>query len=71
MGSYFTAKNIIVAELALADEVMLVIRTEDGQTGQLYQKKDGKYYMTEMPFSDSAKTLGKVLALIREGKVKL
>ncbi len=71
MGGYFTSKNILVAELALGNDVMLVVKTADGQIGQLCQKKNGKYFMTEMPFSDSAKTLGKVLAMIREGKIKL
>jgi hypothetical protein len=71
MGSYFTSKNILVAELAVGNDVMLVVKTADGQIGQLYQKKGEKYFLTEMPFSDSAKTLGKVLAMIREGKIKL
>ena len=71
MKKYFTSGNVILAELVLGDDTMLVIRTEDGIVGQLYLKKDGKYFINGMPFSDSAKTLGKVLTMIQEGKIKL
>jgi hypothetical protein len=65
---YFTSKNVVLAELVLADDTMLVVKTEDFTVGQFYQKKAGKYLVTETPFSD---TLGKVLNMIQEGKIKL
>ncbi len=71
MQGYFTSGNVILAELVLGEDTMLVIKTEDGTIGQLYQKKDAKYFMTGMPFSDAAKTLGKVLTMIQDGKIKL
>ena len=61
----------MLAELLLADETMLVVKTPDYTAGQLYQKKNGKYVVSGKPFSDAAKTLGKALTMINEGKVKL
>ena len=69
MNDYFTAKNIILAEVVLAEDTMLVIKTEDGPIAQFYQKKEGKYLVTDKPAD--GKTLGKVLTMIQEGKIKL
>jgi hypothetical protein len=71
MAAYFTSKNMIIAELLLAEESMLVVKTPDYTAGQLYQKKNGKYVVSGKPLSDAAKALGKVLNMINEGKVKL
>lgn len=71
MAAYFTSKNTIVAELLLAEETMLVVKTPDYTAGQFYHKKNGKYVVSGKPFSDAVKTLGKVLTMINEGKVKL
>ena len=48
-----------------------MLKTEDGIAGQFYHKKDGKYFLTGMPFSYAADTLGKVLTMIQDGEVKL
>ena len=72
MAAYFTSKNRIIAELLLAEEAMLVVKTQDYTAGQLYQKKNGTYVvLSGKPFSDASKALGKVLNLINEGKIKL
>lgn len=72
MAAYFTSKNVFVAELTLADETMLVLKTPDYTAGQLYRKKDGKYFvLSGRPLSETSKTLGKALSLIKEGKIKL
>jgi|GEM_PF-4084817 len=71
MSEYFTSGNIVLAELTLGEEIMLVVKTKEYTAGQTYRKKDGKYFVTEMPFSDSAKALGKALNMIQDGKIKL
>lgn len=72
MAAYFTSKSVFIAELALADESMLVLRTPDYTAGQLYRKKNGKYFvLSGMPLSETSKALGKALGLIKEGKIKL
>jgi len=69
MSDYFTSKNVAMAELVLGEDTMLVVKTEDGPIAQFYQKKAGKYLMTNDPAA--GKTFGKVLSMIREGKIKL
>ncbi|MBA4390812.1 MAG: hypothetical protein C0399_07725 [Syntrophus sp. (in: bacteria)] len=71
MADYFTSGNVIVAELVLADDTMLVVKTEDYTAGQFYQKRESKYLIAEAPNSETARTLGKVLTMIQEGKIKL
>lgn len=71
MAEYFTSGNIVLAELTLGEEIMLIVKTKEYTAGQTYRKKDGKYFISEMPFSDSAKALGKTLNMIQEGKLKL
>jgi hypothetical protein len=71
MEDYFTSGNVILAELVLGEDSILVLKTEDGIAGQFYRKKDGKYFVIGMPFSDTADTLGKVLTMIQDGEVKL
>jgi hypothetical protein len=67
MDAYFKSKNVVLAELVLAEDTLLVIKTEHGPVGQFYQKKDKHYLAADKP----AKTLGEVLNQIREGKIKL
>ncbi len=69
MKEYFTSKNVAMAELFINEDIMLVVRTEHGALAQFYQKKDGKYLMTNDPAA--GKTLGAILSMIREGKIKL
>jgi hypothetical protein len=69
MREYFKTKNVVVGELVLAEDTMLVVKTEDGERAQFYQKKNGKYFMTDKP--TAGETLGKVLNMIQEGKIKL
>ncbi len=72
MSAYFTSKNVVLAELTLAEETMLLVKTPEYTAGQLYQKNDGKFLvLSGRPSSDASKTLGKALNLIQEGKVKL
>jgi hypothetical protein len=68
MLAYFTSKNMVLAELVLGEDIMLVVKTEDYTAGQFYQKKDGKYLMTDTPASA---VLGKVLTMIQEGTLTL
>lgn len=71
MAAYFTSKNRIVAELAFADEVMLLVKTQDHTLGQIYRRKDGKYFVvTGRPLSEASRVLGKALNMVNEGKVK-
>jgi hypothetical protein len=67
MAAYFTSKNVVLAELVLDEETLLVVKTEDGPVGQFYRIKDKKFLMADKP----PKTLGEVLNMIREGKIKL
>ena len=69
MSDYFTSRNVAMAELVLGEDIMLVVKTEDGPIAQFYQKKAGKYLMTNDPAA--GKTLGAVLSMIRENKIKL
>jgi hypothetical protein len=69
MAAYFTSTNVVLAELVLAEDTMLVVKTENGPVGQFYQVKDKKYLMTDKPAA--GKTLGEVLNMIQEGKIKL
>lgn len=69
MKEYFTSKNVALAELVLGEDIMLVVRTGHGALAQFYQKRDGKYLMTNDPAA--GKTLGAILSMIREGKIKL
>jgi len=69
MSDYFTSRNIVLAELVLAEETMLIIKTDDGLAGQFYQKRDGKYLMIDMP--KAGKTFGRILGMIKEDKLTL
>jgi len=72
MAAYFTAKNRVIAEVAFADEVMLLVKTPDYTAGQLYRQKDGKFFVVSgRPMSEASRVLGKVLNLYNEGKIKL
>lgn len=69
MNDYFTSRNVIQAEIVLAEDTMLVIKAEDGHMAQFFRKGDGKYLATDRPVA--GKTLGRVLEMIQEGKIKL
>lgn len=72
MTAYFTSKNRVVAEIVFADEVMLLVKTPDYTAGQIYRRKDGKYFVVAgRPMSEASRVLGKVLNMIKEGKIKL
>jgi len=69
MADYFSSGNVAIAELYLGDDTMLVVKTEDGPVAQFYQKRGGKYLMTDEP--TSGKILGRVLNMLREGRIRL
>lgn len=72
MAAYFTSRNRFVAEVAFADEVMLLVKTPDRMLGQIYRHKDGKYFIVAgRPMSDASRVLGKVLNMINDGRIKL
>lgn len=72
MSAYFTSKNRVVAEVAFADEVMLLIRTSERTLGQIYRRKDGRYFVvTGRPMSEATRVLGKVLNQVNDGRIKL
>lgn len=72
MAAYFTSKNRVVAEIAYADEVMLLVKTPDYMAGQIYRQKNGTYFVVNgRPLSEASRVLGKVLNLVKEGKIKL
>ena len=69
MADYFTIGNVVLAEVVLDEETMLVVKTGDGFVAQFYRKKDGAYLTIDKPVA--FKAFGKVLNMIREGKVEL
>lgn len=72
MAAYFTSKNRVIAEASFADETMLLVKTPDYTAGQLYRRKDGKYFVISgRPMSEASRVLGKVLNMVNEGKLKL
>jgi hypothetical protein len=72
MADYFTVKNRVIAEIAFADEVMLLVKTPEYMAGQIYRQKDGKYFVvTGKAMSEASRVLGKALNMFKEGKIQL
>lgn len=71
MAAYFTAKNVVLAELAMGDAVMLVVKTDEYTAGQIYVKRGDKWLWEENPRTEAGKAFGKVLNMIRDDKIKL
>jgi len=71
MGEYFTSKNVILAELAMSDAVMLVVKTPDYTAGQMYVQQGDKWFLAENLKTEAGQAFGKVLNMIKDDKIKL
>lgn len=71
MDEYFTAKNVIVAEIVKGTTHMLVVQPPDEKAAaQLYLNRDGTFMLLGTPTMDDAKVLLKVLTMIQDGTLK-
>lgn len=72
LGEYFTAKNVVVAEIVKGSTHMLVVQPPDDRAGsQMYLNRNGTFVYPSAPTTDDANVLGKVLTMIQGGALKL
>jgi hypothetical protein len=47
--AFFTSKLLIKGSVEIGDETMLIVRSAQGEVAQYYQKKAGRFFVTDTP----------------------